>query len=276
MRAGSRAFELLRCSHPEPVIAVTALAGTLAVAIGRGLGSLWVVAAVLTGQLFVGWTNDYADAGLDASQGRTDKPVAAGRIAPATVRNAAALALLLCVPLSLASGLAAGLTHLAAVGIATLYNLKLKVTVASVIPYAASFALLPAFISMGLPGNPLPARWVLAAGGLLGAGAHFTQSLPDVGADREQGLGGLPVRFGERGSALAAAALLLGAMSAITFGPGRPSPPALIALGVTGVLAVVIVSFAYSGRPLAAFRLTMVFAALAVGALVLSGRTLVS
>ena len=256
-------------------MAVTVLAGILGVAVGRGPGTVWVVLAVLTGQLFVGWTNDYSDAGLDARQGRSDKPVAAGRISPATVRNAAAVALLLCVPLSLASGIVAGLTHLVAVAFATMYNLSLKVTAASVIPYAISFALLPAFITLGLSGTPRPANWVLAAGALLGSGAHFTQSLPDVKADRAQGLGGLPARLGERGSALVAAALLLGAMAVITFGPSRLALPVLVGLGVSALLAAGVVGLAFAGRTLASFRVTLAFAALAVTALVVSGRSLV-
>ena len=269
------ALELLRSSHPEPVVAVTLLAGILAVAAGRRTGSVWVVLAVLAGQLFVGWTNDYGDAGLDARQGRTDKPVAAGTIGRTTVRNAALTAAALCVPLSFASGLAAGATHLLAVAIATAYNLRLKVTVASVVPYAISFGLLPAFITLGLPGSPLPAPWVLAAGALLGAGAHFTQSLPDVAADRAQGLGGLPAWIGETGSALAAAGLLLSAMVAISFGPGHPDLRAGLAIAVAVALAAAIVVLAVRKLPLAAFRVTLIFAALAVGSLILNGRSVV-
>ena len=274
-RRRNPALELLRSSHPEPVVAVTVLAGILAVAAGRGPGTVWVVLAVLTGQLFVGWTNDYGDAALDARQGRTDKPVAAGRISRALVRNAAVLAAVLCVPLSLASGLAAGFVHLLAVAIATAYNLRLKVTAASVLPYAISFGLLPAFITLGLPGSPLPAPWVLAAGALLGAGAHFTQSLPDVAADRAQGLGGLPARIGETGSALAAAGLLLSAMVAIGFGPGHPDLRAGLEMGLAVALAAAIVVLSVRKQPLAAFRVTLAFAALAVGSLILSGRSVV-
>jgi len=40
------------------VVAVTVIATALAVAVGRGWGSVWVALAVLTGQLSVGWSND--------------------------------------------------------------------------------------------------------------------------------------------------------------------------------------------------------------------------
>ena len=39
-----------------------------------------VGAAILTGQLSVGWSNDWIDAGRDAAVGRTDKPVGDGRL----------------------------------------------------------------------------------------------------------------------------------------------------------------------------------------------------
>lgn len=271
-----RVVQLVRASHPEPVIAVSALTGVLAAGAGRGSGSFWVLAAVFSGQLFVGWTNDLLDAGLDASQGRTDKPVATGGISRAAVRNAAALAGLACIPLSLASGLLAGLVHLAAVAAATLYNLRLKVTAASVAPYALSFGLLPAFVTLGLPGHPWPAPWVIGAGALLGSGAHFTQSLPDVRADLEQGLAGLPARLGERWSARAAAGLLLGAVFLISFGPGPPSMVALAGLAISGLLSAVVVVLADRGRPLAAFRITILLAAVAVGSLIVSGPPLLS
>ena len=52
-------WALARCSHPEPVVMVTAVCGVLAILAGRAWGTVWVVLAVLAGQLFVGWTNDY-------------------------------------------------------------------------------------------------------------------------------------------------------------------------------------------------------------------------
>src|ERR1035438_1328560 len=110
-RTGS-ALALLRASHPEPTVMVTALAVALAVGTGRsGIGVLAVGAAVLAGQLSVGWHNDWLDAARDAAAGRPDKPVAAGAITRRTVGRAALTALIAAVPLSLASGWRPGLAH---------------------------------------------------------------------------------------------------------------------------------------------------------------------
>src|SRR5580704_17737402 len=94
------AIALIRASHPEPTVMVTALAMALAIGTGRAaIGVLAVGAAVLAGQLSVGWHNDWLDAARDVAAGRPDKPVAAGAIARRTVGRAALTALIAAVPL---------------------------------------------------------------------------------------------------------------------------------------------------------------------------------
>ena len=63
---------LVRASHPGPTLVVTALATGLAVGMGSTpRTSLLVVGAVLTGQLSVGWSNDWLDAVRDRAVGRS-------------------------------------------------------------------------------------------------------------------------------------------------------------------------------------------------------------
>jgi 4-hydroxybenzoate polyprenyltransferase len=191
---------LVRASHPEPTLAVTALATVLALSAGRGKGSAWVAAAVLCGQLSVGWGNDYIDRELDRHSGRSGKPIASGRIDPALVRRAAWVAFLLAVVLSLASGPAATAVHVLALLMAHLYNAGLKASAASVVPYAVAFAQLPAFITLGLRSPHVPPWWAVAAAALIGAAAHFTQTLPDLRGDARAGIRGLPHRLGASAS----------------------------------------------------------------------------
>src|SRR5690348_14648279 len=103
----SKLWALVRASHPAPVVLVSGVCGALALFAGRGWGSAWVVLAVLAGQLFVGWTNDYVDRGRDSQAHRADKPLAQSELSANAVRNAAIAAGIAAVPLSLASGLAA-------------------------------------------------------------------------------------------------------------------------------------------------------------------------
>jgi 4-hydroxybenzoate polyprenyltransferase len=267
---------LVRACHPEPTLAVTSLTTALAISAGRGWGSLWVAAAVLCGQLSVGWANDYVDRDRDRAAGRMAKPIAAGRIPDTTVRNASIGALVLAVPLSLASGVTAATVHVAALLLAHAYNLRLKSTPLSVVPYALAFGLLPAFVTLGLgPHAHWPAPWIMAATALIGSAAHFTQVLPDLGSDRRVGVRGLPQILGAGGSLAAAAVLLSAGTLTAAVGPSRAlSPAAIVAVVLTLAVIAAMVGAGVLGRSIAAFRLTIAAAVGALATFLLTGRGL--
>lgn len=225
--AGARAAAALAAAaHPLPTVAVTALATAVSAAAGRSVtGCLLVATAVLTGQLSIGWSNDLLDRNRDRVAQRQDKPLVTGGIGTRAVTVACAAAVVVCVPLSLGSGTLAGSVHLVAVAGGWAYNLGLKRTALSFAPYAASFALLTAFITLGLPGSPWPQPWALAAGALLGVGAHFLNVVPDVDDDLAAGVRGLPQRLGADRSAVIGAVLMAGAGVLVVLGPAGPVPP---------------------------------------------------
>ncbi len=265
------ALALLRACHPEPAAAVTLAAAVLAVATGHpAAGVLAVAAAVLASQLAVGWSNDAIDAPRDAVVGRSDKPIVSGAVSRRTVAVAAVAAAALTPPLALLSGLLPGVVFTGALVSALLYNWPLKFTPASVLPYAVSFAALPAFVVLGVARPPL---WLVAAGGLLGAGAHFANVLPDLDDDARTGVRGLPHRLGRFPSVLAAAGLLFAATAVLAFGPaGPPSWPGLV--GFLGAAVVLVIGgYAASRRPAsrAAFRSVLVVALVDVILLVSAG-----
>jgi heme o synthase len=209
---------LLRATHPEPTVAVTVVAGGLALAVGHGPASAGLVTAtVAASQLAVGWTNDAVDADRDAAVGRTGKPIVAGRVSRRTVAVAAAAAVAATVLLALSFPAPAAVAALVGLAGGLAYDWPLKLTALSVLPYAVSFAALPAFVVLSLPAD-VP-WWLPAAGGLLGAGAHFANALPDLADDAATGVRGLPHRLGPAGSAVAAAGLLLAATVVLVFGP---------------------------------------------------------
>jgi 4-hydroxybenzoate polyprenyltransferase len=270
------AVALAGACHPEPTVAVTAMATALAATTGRNAaGVLLVAAAVLTGQLSIGWLNDDLDADRDVLVGRRDKPVAAGAIPRHAVRTATAVAAALCVPLSLASGLLAGVVHLAAVAAGWAYDLGVKATRASVVPYVVCFGLLPVFVVLGAPGRPSPPWWLPVAGALLGAGAHFANVLPDLDDDVSTGVRGLPHHLGARASRAAAAVLLLAASVVLAF--GAPVAPALAVAAPLLAAAVLVAGFVAGRRPgsRAPFRAVMVVALVDVALLVAAGPALV-
>ena len=99
---------------------------------------------VFTGQLSIGWSNDYLDAERDRAMLRPDKPVATGAMEPRVAGIAAVVALSLTLALSAALGWPGGAAALAIVLCAWAYNLGLKATVLSWLPYAIAFGMLPA------------------------------------------------------------------------------------------------------------------------------------
>ncbi|MGP3919214.1 UbiA family prenyltransferase [Nonomuraea sp. 10N515B] len=246
---GRLAAGLARACHPGPTAAVTALVTALAVATGRdAAGCVLAGAAVLAGQLSIGWCNDAIDAGRDAAAGRVGKPVASGAVSVRAVWIAAALALACCVPLSLASGWWAGGLHLVGVLAAWGYDVGLKATLLSWAPYAVGFGVLPAFVTLGLPGEPWPAWWAVAAAALLGVGAHLANVLPDIAGDLDSGVRGWPQRMGATRVRLLVPVPLLAATCLLVFGPAGAA-----AAGVAGWLAVAAASaLAATGLLLAA------------------------
>ena len=253
---------------------MTAIATALAVSAGRGAGSAIVGAAFLTGQLSVGWSNDWIDAERDRRTARADKPVNRGEVSPQALRTAALIAVTLCVPLSFAMGRLAGLVHLVAVAAAWGYNLRLKSTAWSWAPYALAFGLVPSVITLGLSGQPWAPWWATAAGALLGVGAHLANVLPDLDDDAATGVYGLPHRLGAGPTAVLSAVLLLAATSMLAFGPGRPGP--LVAAALVLAAVVTAVGLARGRRPgsRAPFRAVLIVAAVDVALLLARGSSL--
>lgn len=253
---------LLRAAHFEPCVAVTAVTTLLAVGLGLGWRSAWVAAAVLSGQLAVGWHNDLVDAARDTAAGRREKPVAGGEVRPATLRRltpvAAVGALALSAPLGVAAlgwhalGLAGGFAH----------NAGVKATPWSPAPWVVAFGALPAF-AWAAAGARAP-WWALATGALLGGGAHFTNTLPDLDEDARTGVRGLPHRLGARVSLRVAAMLLGGGAVVVAAGTAEASAAVPIAATVSLVAVLGVLLAGAAGRYRLAFRLTLVAAAVLV------------
>ncbi|AZM51621.1 hypothetical protein DMA15_02665 [Streptomyces sp. WAC 01529] len=272
-RTTRRAPALLRSCHPGPALAVTVFVTALAVAAGRGAaGSVAVAAAVLAGQLSVGWCNDAADARRDTVCERRDKPVATGELSSRAVALAAGTALTLCVPLSLLSGAAAGAAHLGMVAAGWAYNLRLKHTVLSPLPYATAFGALPAFVTLGLPTPSWPAWWAVTAGALLGVGAHLVNVLPDIEDDLATGVRGAPQRLGRPACRWLAPFVMLAAVGVLVAGaPGAGGIPDRVLATAAVIVAVTGTALPSGARSRWPFRAAIVASGMAVALLLLRG-----
>lgn len=264
------AWGLLRACHPLPSAAVTAFGVALGVAAGASAArAVLLAAALLTGQLSIGWLNDAVDAPLDAAARRADKPVVAGEVTQRAVRRAAVAAAVGTVPLSLALGLLPGALHLLLVASGWAYDLRLKTTPASPLPYLVAFAALPA-VSATAAGRPAPVLISVAAG-VLAVAAHFANTVPDAVADAATGVRGLPQRLGPRASQVVAAVGVALAVAVLLVGAWGSLPPvAAVVLAVAGVLGAAAVVL----PPRTAFRVVLAAAAASVAGVVLAAPAL--
>jgi hypothetical protein len=193
---------LVRAAHPRQAV-LTAVGLTVAAALsGRSSRELLLVlATVLVGQVVLGWFNDLVDRTRDARHQHPGKPLADGRLDPGTVWFCLALAVFLVVPLSVANGLYAGTAYLAslAIGLAGQW-VWLRKGFFSWLPWAAAYALYPAFLSYGGWGGQErgapPELLVTALAALLGIGVHFLTALWGLVADNEDGWTYLPLKLG--------------------------------------------------------------------------------
>jgi 4-hydroxybenzoate polyprenyltransferase len=133
------------------------------------------------------------------------------------------------------------------------YNLGLKATVWSWVPYAVAFGALPVFVTLTGTGD-VPPLWVPVAGALLGVGAHLVNALPDLDDDLATGVRGLPHRLGARWAAPVATAILVAASLLICVAATLTRHwSTWIGLLVVAALAVV----AVAGRGRTPFRAAM-------------------
>lgn len=266
---GRTTLALARAAHAGPTVVVTTIAVLLAQNAGNDAATIGaVLVAVLAGQLSIGWSNDLLDARRDRAAGRTDKPVATGELPVGLVRAGIVVTLAGCVVASMTLGMAAGSVHVALVGCGWAYNVLLKRTVWSWLPYAVAFGGLPVVATLALDPPALPPAWMVVAGALLGIGAHMANAVPDLDEDIATGVVGLPHRFGRRRSLVAATGVLTAASATAVAGPGGPVPGwAWAGLALAVGLAVLAVSSA--GRT--AFRAAVTIALLDVVMLVARG-----
>ena len=271
----TRVRALIVACHPGPTATVTVVVVALSAAAGRDVwGLLLMGVATLTGQLSIGWSNDARDAERDRKAARTGKPTVRGDVAAATLWRLAAVALTATVIFSyLAAGPIGGSAHVVAVLSAWTYNVLLKSTFLSPLPYAVSFGLVPVFVTYGLTPPIAPALWLVSACALLGVGAHLANAIPDVESDLGVGAGGLVSKVGVRAAAISAlvcVVVALGLLSAHL----NVTPAVAAAIVVIPAIGAVIFAVRGAGRGPGLFRYILILAVLAVLMLLVSTRTL--
>lgn len=192
-----------RLVHPFPVAmnAVASVAFALLAAHGwPGMRAVLLIAAAIIGsQATVGVVNDLRDRDLDAIA-KPSKPLVSGR---ATVRGAVCVGTITLL-VALVAGLAIGrLSLLFVVAMTTaglVYDLWLKRTVASFLPYILGLPILPIWAWTCVRDAP-PRLWLTyPLGVLVGFGLHLANALPDAERDAAGGVRGVVQVVGARGA----------------------------------------------------------------------------
>ena len=213
----AQASVFLRAAHFGPTLIVTTITFVLALSQFSIIEALRVALAIFAGQLVVGWSNDLVDAPLDIAAQRTKKPIVGKEIDPDQLRKSIIFALFAALLLSLISplGLIGTLIHFLVILSATLYNLKLKSTILSPLPYIVSFGALPWAIY--LPTGNQPPLWLFIDFMLISVAFHFFNVLKDFQWDINQGVLGLPQRFGRKPSLVISVSLVGSALLVFIF-----------------------------------------------------------
>ena len=237
--ANSNALALIPSCHTIPCLAVASFSALLAVGLGLPLERCGVIfAAVLLQQISVGLSNDWIDYQRDKAANRSDKPTVTGLVRVAQLRAGSLTAAALALVFGFAIGGSAGITMIVMLMAGWSYNLGLKLSWASVMPYAVGFGSIPIFVGMAASEPFWVAGWIVLAAALLGVSAHFANVLPDMQADKLTGVRALPHLMGQRLSAFVISVSALAA-TLLVVTQSRDLPPVGAELGLFATVLLV-------------------------------------
>jgi 4-hydroxybenzoate polyprenyltransferase len=175
---------LVRLVHPFPSALDASVTLALALLAGATGGRAALLgASMLAIQFSIGALNDVLDAPADAVAGRA-KPLVDGRVPARIALGIAAVAGPTGLVLAALAGPPAALIALTGLGIGLAYDLRLKASPWSWLPYATGIPLLPVFAWVGATGDlPVPMLAVAGLGVLGGAALAIANSLADAERD---------------------------------------------------------------------------------------------
>lgn len=232
--------------HLAPIIVVELATLGIAFIAWSGLPPFGLLArlllAMLGGQLAIGAINEIVDLPDDAV-GKPQKPLPSGEVSVQGARLVAAFGLALMAVAGVSLGLVSFALLLLGTGLGIVYDLWLKRSMWSWVPYLLALPLLPiwVFVTIGRPEPRL--LFLYPLGALAAVGVHLAQALPDVAADQAAGMRTITSRMGAE-AAFAAAWVTIIATPLIASVLPRGSPgeawPGLMAIPIGVALALAI------------------------------------
>jgi 4-hydroxybenzoate polyprenyltransferase len=263
-------LEILHAAPAFAVIGVGLAFGLVAMRADLRWDRLALLAGLLAcNQYAAGALNDAVDAEADAAADR-GKPIQRGVISRRAVATAAVVAGVASLGFGLALGPATFALAVVGLACAWSYDLWLKGTPFSGLPFAVAVPIVPLF-GYGAAGRfPAVLWWAWPIGALLAIATHLADALPDVERDRATGVRGLATRLGVgRAAAVAAACYAAAVAMALWSGLAAGDRPVVVAGAalavVLGLAALPAGARGPSGRRVA-YRLVLAgMAALALG-----------
>jgi 4-hydroxybenzoate polyprenyltransferase len=147
-------------------------------------------------QFGIGATNDVVDAPRDAGH-KPGKPIPSGLVSPVVARAVAVGGFVAGIGLAAPSGFPLLALAVAVIGIGLAYDLLLKGTAWSWLPFAVGIPILPVFGWLGATGTLPPAFGILVPAAIAaGAALAIANSLADVERDRAAGTASVATALG--------------------------------------------------------------------------------
>ncbi len=189
----------LRLLHPFPsLLNAAAVLLFAALALGHRPGAALgarLALTMLAAQCAIGIANDLADRALDRAT-KAGKPLASGTISP-TIAGGLLGAALLGAALGAASfGLASLATVALGTGLGLAYDLRLKRTALSWLPYLLALPLAPIWVWVALDRFGPRLLWLYPLGASLFLALHLANALSDYAGDTTAGIRGIAQRLG--------------------------------------------------------------------------------
>ena len=226
-----------------------------------------IFVTVLMTQLSIGALNDWADRGYDARAQRP-KPLLIGHASPKFALTLAILFAFCAVPGALMFGVTAGLILALGLAAGWAYDLALKPTPLSVLPFAVAFPMLPSWVAVIAGFRLSQLSSLILAGPFLAAAIHLGDSLPDLEMDARSGICSFGVVLGRSRSikAMIVCTLVGGAVALVAVW-SRPLIVGMVA--AASLAAVMLLTVVVPANPTQARWVAAAFAMVACLALLL-------
>ena len=230
------------------------MSGAIAFLAGGGADQVVRVGLAMTAlQLGIGTVNDIVDAPRDAGR-KAGKPIPGGLVTPAGARLIAIGCFLAGIVLAASVSSATGVLAPVIIAIGLAYDLLLKGTALSWLPFAIGIPILPLFGWIGIASSlPIAFLVLVPAAMAAGAGLAIGNTLVDVERDRDAGISSIALRLGPTRARRAAVALfgliwLAAVGSTVAAGAGLVAVAAVALAGSIPVVAAILAASASTGR----------------------------